>query len=716
LRSPLCDPVRRLALPAAQQRSCARTGSPLSGVPTGNYAFDINWDPPITHPADVAVKALYSLLNMLWLALLFCLRGVLTLLDWAFSLNPFELLRPGGGSSMSGLQRALGRLFSVIDAGFLTAVIAGVGLWGLWTGIVRRRTAQTLGGLALSVLMLAGAIAVVLAPDKTAGMAARLSDQTAMGLLAAPSQGLNAPPTASYADAMHGLFDDVVRAPWCALDFKTQRFCTEPIDRGAQREALVARDGNKGQVAPLTRVPRSELWLSFAPDSAPRKALYVHYGGKDAGKIGVLGLNVLNTGIGDRTGTNPDEVAIQGSSGGLTRLPLLLLIAVGVLGALLVLVWIVLRLLAQATLGFVLLLLTPIALLFVGLGEAGRTAFTRWALALLGAIVSKVIYAALLGVVVLAAHLLAQSADAGNWMLAWLLQAGFWWSVYLKRTELIGLLSAVPAFDHQRPGRHLATMFAARGAARTAVRAATTGRDAAKGHKLRERTARSDAVRAGAREHLESRAEHRAGQHHADAAAVLERDQTLRDALDTLTANPDRGGDPRSDPPPPTNTSRAGPAVEAEPDRHAALVAERSALAPRVEAARATLATSAVPRPAAGQRRDEGPGLEQLRRELALPAHDARHAWRVGLSPDALLDLRERDSGTHATHLRTIGAQLDADRRVLRALPSDPRTPPAPSIERQAARDLDPRRLAELQTERRDRLRHDRARRRYLYR
>ena len=106
LRSPLCAPGARAALGAAEQRACARTGSPLSGAPTTHYAYDIEWNPSITHPADVAVKALYSLLDMLWLALLFAVRGVLTLLDWAFTLNPFALGAAGG------LQRALARFFA----------------------------------------------------------------------------------------------------------------------------------------------------------------------------------------------------------------------------------------------------------------------------------------------------------------------------------------------------------------------------------------------------------------------------------------------------------------------------------------------------------------------------------------------------------------------------------------------------------------------------
>jgi hypothetical protein len=774
LRSPLCAPATRAALGASQRRACERTGSPLSGAPTAHYAFDINWNPPVTNVAEIAARSFYGLLDMLWLALLFAVRGILTLLDWAFTLNPFAL------DAARGLDPALERAFGVVDAGFLSAVIATLGLWGIWNGLVRRRTPETLGGLAAAVAMLALALAVVHEPDRTAGLVARLANQAAMGLMAAPSHGAGAAPVATYAEAVDSLFDDVVRAPWCALQFRTQRFCDGAAERGAVDDTLAAarKAGLPAAQTPGGRVTRGELWLAFAPGSEPRTAAYEFYGGHDGGKVGALGVTIVNTGLGDRDGHNPDEVALQGAAGSLVRLPLLVVIVAGVLGALLVLGWLTLRLLDQAVTGFVLLLLTPFALLLVAFGESGRAAFARWGLALLGALVSKVVYAALLGVVVLAARLLAAGADAGDWLLAWLLQSAFWWSAFVKRRQLIGYLSVMPAFDGARPGRGLGALLAWRTlAGRRGPAGAPVA--AARGGLLRTRVARSQAVRAAGREHLDARADQRAAQHDADADAVLHRDASLRDALETLTAGratagadpgtrttpatadappaadpvaaasaeptashpiadrlrdaapavpgrPTWDGAPASSPnaaaPPPPTPARPPAAA---PDRGAttraanaaaeAIHAERAALAPRVATARAERAR----RDGAGgvdERERRRTRLDQLRRELDLPAHDAAHAWRIGLSPDALLAQRDHAPTAHAGHVRTIGEQLAADRAVLRALPSDPRTPPRPSVERDAAGRLDDRRLAELRREQRARLRHERNTRRFLYR
>ena len=72
-----------------------------------------------------------------------------------------------------------------------------------------------------------------------------------------------------------------------------------------------------------------------------------------------------------------------------------MLIAVGSVGMLALLLFIALRLLGAAILTVVYLLLAPLAVLAPTIGESGRAAFRGWATRLLGALVAKLIYAAL---------------------------------------------------------------------------------------------------------------------------------------------------------------------------------------------------------------------------------------------------------------------------------------------------------------------------------
>ena len=134
-------------------------------------------------------------------------------------------------------------------------------------------------------------------------------------------------------------------------------------------------------------------------------------------------------------------MAAQGGDGALTRLAMVALFGIGLLGAVLLLAWLAIRLFMQAAIAFFLLLVAPFALFFPALGDAGRGAFKTWGLTLVGAIVAKVIYAAFLAVVVLGIAILGQVGDAGGSATGFLLSSAFTWAIFLKRAELVGWMS-----------------------------------------------------------------------------------------------------------------------------------------------------------------------------------------------------------------------------------------------------------------------------------
>ncbi len=126
---------------------------------------------------------------------------------------------------------------------------------------------------------------------------------------------------------------------------------------------------------------------------------------------------------------------------------MLALFAIGLLGALLLLAWLGIRLLTQAAIAFVLLLALPFALFFPLLGDWGRRSFRRFGLALIGAVLAKVIYAAFLSVVLLGIVVLGSVDGAGGSATGFLLSAAFSWAVFLKRHDLIGWISVG---EHER--------------------------------------------------------------------------------------------------------------------------------------------------------------------------------------------------------------------------------------------------------------------------
>jgi hypothetical protein len=115
------------------------------------------------------------------------------------------------------------------------------------------------------------------------------------------------------------------------------------------------------------------------------------------------------------------------------------LYAVAAAGTLALLGFIGLRLLSAALLAVLYLLLAPVAVLAPAFGEGGRAAFRQWAARLLGALVTKLVYSVLLGVVLLMLRILL-SLDALGWWTQWLLIAAFWWVAYLHRHQLLGHL------------------------------------------------------------------------------------------------------------------------------------------------------------------------------------------------------------------------------------------------------------------------------------
>ena len=163
-----------------------------------------------------------------------------------------------------------------------------------------------------------------------------------------------------------------------------------------------------------------DLYLRSSPGSPARQALWDYFDGDERYKA---------------------KVAAQGGDGVLTRLSMLALFAIGLLGAILLLAWLAIRLFTQAAIAFVLLLAAPFALFFPLLGDSGRRAFKTWGLTLLGAIARQGDLRRL--------PLGRPAGDRdprpgrrhGGSATGFLLAAAFAWSVFLKRAELIGWIA-----------------------------------------------------------------------------------------------------------------------------------------------------------------------------------------------------------------------------------------------------------------------------------
>jgi hypothetical protein len=216
------------------------------------------------------------------------------------------------------------------------------------------------------------------------------------------------------------IFDTVVLRPWCALEFGDVDFCLSkpPTDAKYYDDARELR--NDAIKAPTV----ADLWLAFPANGKARNKLYESW--KDDGD----------------TVTRPRVEMMQGQSTG-KRLALLVIIVAGLLGALLLLGWIGFWLIAFAALALFFLLLAPFVFLMPALGEAGRRGFIGWGKRLLGALIAKLLYAIVLGIVIYVAALIAEMGNPGGlgWLGVWVVEAIFWWVAFIKRHELVDLLT-----------------------------------------------------------------------------------------------------------------------------------------------------------------------------------------------------------------------------------------------------------------------------------
>jgi hypothetical protein len=494
------SPSCRYAASAESRASCRASGSVATPHPLSSYGIDVRVGFSITDPGRSFLAALQMLAAGLWMALLYAVKGVLLLLEWSFSLDLTN-------QAMPRVRRSLAQLHDqAFGDWWLLLGISLTGLWGIYRGLVQRRTVETFTGLAATVALMVGGLILISRPDATVGWAAKASNDVGMAVLAAGSGGEVHDPRDGLASSMREVFDASVRQPWCALEFGSVDYC--------QR-----------LTGDPERATNAETWLAYPAQSWQRGRLYALVEGDADNKPHLsISLNPLNNaknllGIDDDrklpddveavVHKDPERVSIQGAGGTFPRLALLVIVLVGVSGAVALYAYLGVRLVLAAGLGLLYLLLAPPMLIAPALGDGGRATFLAWLRRLLGAIVAKLVYAVFL-VVVLDAGRLFMSLDLG-WFGTWLMLGSFWWGVFVKRHEIINFVAGgVPHRQAHGVGHVLSHGYYAwmlgRGAGRVVGRAAApvgAAGEHARSSRQDRQIARASATRDAARERVE---------------------------------------------------------------------------------------------------------------------------------------------------------------------------------------------------------------------
>ncbi len=180
IRNPVCDQLAQIRA-RATRLSCEADGAPESDYPTSNYGFDIFITTGVTHLVNDTIYGFATVLNGIWLGLIFVLKLVLELLGLAFGLNPF-----GEGQTMSQISGAVGRLYAAITDPWLSTLVVCGGIWFAYKGLLKRELAAGVAGTLAAIAMLVVGLWVVNQPRESVGRLAEPLRRSRAGRRSAP--------------------------------------------------------------------------------------------------------------------------------------------------------------------------------------------------------------------------------------------------------------------------------------------------------------------------------------------------------------------------------------------------------------------------------------------------------------------------------------------------------------------------------------------------
>lgn len=451
-----------LELSASDRSNCATSGFVAAPAPTGSYGIDVHIDTGLLSgfSTDGVLSTVQSVfVTPLWMALVWSTHALIVMLEWCFTVDLLDSAAAGG------LARDLRQAQVAFTDPWLPLVLAVASVLALYHGLIRRRVAATVGEAVVMVAMMVGGIWVIADPTGTVGALGQWANQAALGTLAVAARGAPSAPGQALGDSLDVVFASAIEAPWCYLEFGDVEWCRNPARlepglRAAGRAIAVQEIALAHCDADICRAVggsalASERSAELLGNAHSNGAIFLALPANGPARNSITDqgslLRAICRGSEATSCQGPAAAQAQFRTAGQTwsRVGGLLLIAAGLLGMLLLLGFIAVRLLTAAVFSLMYLLLAPAMVLAPAFGEGGRALFRRWVAQLLGAVVSKLLFSFLLGVV-LAVLTILSSFSAIGWWTQWLLMSAFWWGAYTRRHQALGVLGGAMGGEQAR--------------------------------------------------------------------------------------------------------------------------------------------------------------------------------------------------------------------------------------------------------------------------
>jgi len=474
LASPTCKGALDNELSGKSRSHCETSGFVGAPAPTGDYGIDVHIDTGLLGLSAGGLQSTVQdlLISPLWNALVWLVHALVVMLEWCFTVDLLD--SPAAG----GLARGLRRTQASFTEPWLALVLALAAMFAVYQGLIRRRVADTLGEMLLMAAMMVAGLWTIADPTGSVGALGEWANQASLGTMAVTASGTPRAPGRTLANSLEAIFATAIEGPWCYMEFGSVDWCREParLQRSLRSAGLsiasqeltragcssisaCAAAGSSAQAlqhsAALLRQAQSNgaIFLALPADGPERNSI------NDTGSL----LRAICQSSEATSCHGPAAAQAEFRTGAHTweRASGLLLIAAGLLGMLLLLGFLALRLLMAAIFSLLYLLLAPAVVLAPAFGESGRAIFRRWAAQLLGAVVSKLLFSFLLGVVLAVLSILSDLTAIG-WWTQWLLMSAFWWGTFMRRHQALSVIGG-------SVGREQASRHSVMGTARQAL-------------------------------------------------------------------------------------------------------------------------------------------------------------------------------------------------------------------------------------------------------
>jgi hypothetical protein len=437
-------------------------GGWMSRYPVGRYQID-QYFPAISVSliGGVDVSGLmpmvaYAAAQVIWLITAFISYAVILIFQFAFSLH----LLTGESGALAPITQAIHNIYaSTFGQPWLIAAITAAGVWAMWKALVQRRYTQTATTLATSLVYCVVALVIVARPAQTITPLVDISNEMSRGFLSLTNSGTVTEGGAAEQADSGRLFQTLIVDPWTVLEFGGIDHCVNSAGRSVPVQPLSRNPGENaklaGRLEETSEVQaEKKLCVNNREKYAPHILAYPYQSpGRNAeyeaiknGETDKLPSSDPGKSNGSYTLGKADEPAAEaaGEGGQYERLLIAILLFPGELG-----IWILMGALSAGVIvaQIVLLLLlafAPVALIAAVIPRHGHASFVGWINKMLSYLARKAVYSLLLAILLAVCGALQEATSSLGWLMSFLMQAIFCWTVVLQRHKLTtGLASAL---------------------------------------------------------------------------------------------------------------------------------------------------------------------------------------------------------------------------------------------------------------------------------